>query len=96
MAAPIVGENSIGIRLAWRSFHTVIRWSASFEDLPISRTPGGSLLPRGLPASVLHFAPVESHCRIVANWIAVVNPRRKRGFSEEIVNERCKMRQPRR
>jgi hypothetical protein len=29
MAAPIVGENSIGIRLACRSFYTVIRWSAS-------------------------------------------------------------------
>ena len=25
----MVGENSIGIRLAWRSFHTAIRWSAS-------------------------------------------------------------------
>ena len=27
--APIVGENSIGIRLAWRSFQAVIRRSAS-------------------------------------------------------------------
>ena len=29
MAALIFSENNIGIRLAWRSFHTVIRWSAS-------------------------------------------------------------------
>jgi hypothetical protein len=29
IAAPMVGENSIGIRLAWRSFQTVIRWSTS-------------------------------------------------------------------
>ena len=29
MAAPIVGENSIGIRLACRLFHMAIRWSAS-------------------------------------------------------------------
>ena len=28
MAAPIVGENSIGIRLAWRSFQASIRRSA--------------------------------------------------------------------
>jgi hypothetical protein len=30
IAAPIVGENSIGIRLAWRSFQAAIRHSASF------------------------------------------------------------------
>ena len=29
IAAPIVGENSIGIRLAWRSFQAAIRRSAS-------------------------------------------------------------------
>ena len=29
MAAPIVGENSIGIRLAWRSFQAVTSCSAS-------------------------------------------------------------------
>ena len=29
MAAPIVGENSIGIRRAWCSFHAVMRRSAS-------------------------------------------------------------------
>jgi hypothetical protein len=29
MAAPIVGENSIGIRLAWRSFQAAIRRCAS-------------------------------------------------------------------
>jgi hypothetical protein len=33
MAAPIVGENSIGTRLAWRSFQTAIRCSASSSML---------------------------------------------------------------
>jgi hypothetical protein len=48
------------------------------------------------PRPVLHFALVESHSGIVANRVAVVNPRRNRGFTEETVNERGKMRWPRR
>jgi hypothetical protein len=37
IAAPIVGENSIGMRFAWRSFHAPIKRSASssrFGDHP--------------------------------------------------------------
>jgi hypothetical protein len=36
MAAPIVGENSIGMRLAWRSFQAAIRRSASSSTFGLS------------------------------------------------------------
>jgi hypothetical protein len=36
MAAPIVGENSIGIRAAWRSFHAAFRWQCFERTLSIA------------------------------------------------------------
>ena len=63
MAAPIVGENSIGIRLAWRSFQAAIRRSASFKHLGVGRAPLGRFFLGGLPALILHLAAVEAHVR---------------------------------
>jgi hypothetical protein len=60
MAVPMVGEDSIGIRFAWRSFHTVIRWSA------FGCTARSGFLVGLLPAGYLHFALVESHAGRVA------------------------------
>ena len=63
MAAPMVGENSIGIRLAWRSFQAVTSCSASSRIWrSIARRLRGCLL-RLLPAVIPHFALVESHGR---------------------------------
>jgi hypothetical protein len=38
------------------------------EDLAIGRAPRSRFLLGSLPAPVLHFALVESHGRIVADW----------------------------
>jgi hypothetical protein len=56
IAAPMVGANSMGIRLAWRSFQAAIRPSASS-----SRAPCRGLLFGYLQALIFHFALVESH-----------------------------------
>ena len=58
--APVVGENSIGIRLDWRSFQAAIRRSASSSTWA-SRVSSGCLLLGSLPALVLHLATVEAH-----------------------------------
>ena len=58
----MVGENSIGIRLAWRSFHQVV---GILQNLLLGRAPPGRFLLGGLSASVIHFAAIESHGRIV-------------------------------
>jgi hypothetical protein len=50
MAAPMVGENSIGIRLAWRSFQAAIKRSG------IGRAPVRRFLLRDLAALILHLA----------------------------------------
>jgi len=53
MAAPIVGENDIGIRQAWRSFQAAMSRSAS------SSTWARFLL-RGLTALIPQLAAVEA------------------------------------
>ena len=66
MAAPIVGENSIGMRLAWRLVPYCNQVLGVLKDLPLGRA-ASSRFPLGLlPAAVLHFALVEAHGRIVA------------------------------
>jgi hypothetical protein len=57
-AQPIVGENSMGMRLAWRSFHAAIRRPASSSTCA---TPRGRFLLGSPPASVLHLAAAEAH-----------------------------------
>jgi len=42
-AAQKVGENSLGIRWAWRSFQAMMRRSASFKHLNIGRAARGCL-----------------------------------------------------
>jgi hypothetical protein len=42
MAAPIVGENSMGIRLAWRSFEVI-----NLKHLSVGRTPSHGFILRG-------------------------------------------------
>ena len=51
----MVGENSIGMRLAWRSFQAAIgdRHPRGLEHR--SRAPGGGFLFRGLAALILHL-----------------------------------------
>jgi hypothetical protein len=56
MAAPIVGENSMGIRLAWRSFQAPISRSASSGRAPRCRFFAGDA-----GALILHLAAVEAH-----------------------------------
>ena len=54
----------MGTRLAWRWFHTVIRWSASLRIcLSVARRAAASF--SALPPGILHFALVEAHGRIV-------------------------------
>ncbi len=62
--APIVGENSIGMRLACRSFQTVIRRSASSNTWPSVAPGAGRRLRLGLPIR-FYLAPIESHVTIV-------------------------------
>jgi hypothetical protein len=66
MAAPIVGENSIGMRLAWRSFQAVIRRSASSSTwASVARRLAAFF--SGAVRLILHFAAVEAHgCSIAA------------------------------
>jgi hypothetical protein len=45
IAAPIVGENSIGMCLAWRSFQAAIRRSLRGARQPLSQRPAGADLP---------------------------------------------------
>ena len=92
MAAPIVGENLLGLALVPHSNQVF----GVLKDLAIGRPPAAASFHGFLPAGIVHIALVESHGRIVANRVAAVNPRRKRGFSEETVNERRELRWPRR
>ena len=61
IAAPIVGENSIGMRLAWRSFQASIKRSATLKHLIVGRAARGGLFLGSLPALILHLAAVEAH-----------------------------------
>ena len=65
IAAPIVGENSIGMRLACRSFQAAIRRSASSRTWGISRAATSCFFLGSLPALILHFAAVEAHGSMV-------------------------------
>jgi hypothetical protein len=62
-----VGENSIGIRLAWRSFQAVINHSAILKHLGVSRAPPCGLFLGSVPTLILHFAAVEAHKYTVNN-----------------------------
>jgi hypothetical protein len=62
-AAPIVGENSIGMRFARRSFQSAISRSASY--LRIQRAPCSGFLLGSPPPLVIHFAAVEAHSVMV-------------------------------
>jgi hypothetical protein len=59
--APIVGENSIGMRLAWRSLRASIRRSDILEHLGVSRAPGRGFFLGSLPALILQLAAIEPH-----------------------------------
>jgi hypothetical protein len=61
-----VGENSIGIRLAWRSFQASIKRSASSSTCTSVARRAGRFLLCDLPALILHLAAVEAHAWIVA------------------------------
>jgi hypothetical protein len=61
-AGPIVGQNSIGIRLVCRSFPEFDQAFGVLEDRSLVRS---RFLLRGLAAPILYFALVESHGRIV-------------------------------
>ncbi len=61
MAAPMVGENSIGMRLGCRSFEAVIRHSAFSNTLGIGRTAPGRFLLCGLATLIFQLAAVEAH-----------------------------------
>jgi hypothetical protein len=52
MAAPMVGENSIGIRFARRSFQAAIRRSI-LKHLSVGRTPARGFLLRSVAALIL-------------------------------------------
>jgi hypothetical protein len=65
MAAPIVGENSIGIRLAWRSFQAAIRRSASSSTCGSVARRLAASFSRGVAALILHLALVEAHRSMV-------------------------------
>ena len=67
----MVGENSIGMRFAWRSFQTAIRWSGILKDLLFGRASSARFLLGGLPTAVIHFAAVESHGGIVVDLAGV-------------------------
>jgi hypothetical protein len=56
MAAPIVGENSIGIR-----FSTL----RILEHLGVSRTPSRGFLLCGQPVLILQLAAVEAHSGMI-------------------------------
>ena len=60
MAAPIVGANSIGIRLAWRWFPVGNQSLGVFKDLRAEPTPRRFLIGLGLPR-VFYLALVEAH-----------------------------------
>jgi hypothetical protein len=47
MAAPIVSENSIGIRLSWRSFQAANQTLGILKHLSISRAASASARERG-------------------------------------------------
>jgi hypothetical protein len=57
MAAPIVGENSIGIRFSWRSFQAATIRSASSSNW----ASVASFLIRGAATLVLHLASIKAH-----------------------------------
>jgi hypothetical protein len=61
MAVPMVGENSIGIRLAWRSFQAPISRSASSSTWASVGAPSRRFFLCGLAALVLKLAAVEAH-----------------------------------
>ena len=66
MAAPIVGENSIGIRLAWRSFQAAISLSLCIlKHLSVGRAPLCGFLLGGGATLILQFSLIEAHARIV-------------------------------
>ena len=65
MAAPIVGENSIGIRLARRSFQAAISRSGILKHLSIGRAPLCGFLLGGGATLILQFSLIEAHARIV-------------------------------
>jgi hypothetical protein len=67
MAARIVGENSMGIRLAWRSFQAVIKRSASSSTC-VGRAPSRSFILRGPVTLILWLATIKTHfaCRLNA------------------------------
>ena len=66
MAAPIVGENSIGICLAWRSFQAAIRPLGILKHVGIGRSTSHGLLFGKLSALILHLASaVKAHCPIL-------------------------------
>jgi hypothetical protein len=67
VAAPIVGENSKGIRWAWRSFQAQIRPLSVRKHLGIGCATG-CCFSVGLGALSFHFAAVEAHVEIVAEW----------------------------
>jgi len=60
MAAPIVGENSNGVRLAWRSFQAAMSSSTSSSTwVPVACLLAASLC--GLAALLPELAAVEAH-----------------------------------
>ncbi len=69
IAAPIVGENSIGIRLAWRSFQAAISRSASSRTwASVARRLAASFSAASRRWS-FHLAAVEAHTgNTVAGW----------------------------
>jgi hypothetical protein len=69
-AQPIVGENSIGIRLACRSFHAATRRLASSRGLRLGRALCSRFLLGGCGALSLHLATIESQRGIVVGEMA--------------------------
>ena len=61
MAAPIVGENSIGIRLTCRSFQTATSRSASAMICGSVARCSAAVFLGGAAALVFHLAAIEAH-----------------------------------
>ena len=57
----MVGENSIGIRLAWRSFQGVYQLLGILEDLAFGRAAPSHFLLGLVPTGIVHFALVAAH-----------------------------------
>ena len=67
IAAPMVGENSIGMRLAWRSFQATIRCSASSSTWASVACRAAASFSAACRALILHLAAIEAHDRSSPN-----------------------------